>query len=71
MWVFVGRIALGVAACAASVSLLGGSLAPAHYEAKLATARFYFERVMPQTLSLHAAITAGAESVLAMPLESF
>ena len=49
----------------------GGSFAPAHYEAKLATARFYFERVMPQTLSLHAAITAGAESVLAMPLESF
>ena len=33
MWVFVGRIALGVAACAASVSLLGGSLAPAYAQA--------------------------------------
>ena len=70
-YVALGHQWLRTARVASEKLANGGSFAPAHYEAKLATARFYFERVMPQTLSLHAAITAGAESVLAMPLESF
>jgi alkylation response protein AidB-like acyl-CoA dehydrogenase len=38
----------------------------AFYDAKLATARFYMKRVLPETSSLNAAIMAGAESVMAM-----
>lgn len=49
----------------------GGGFPAAHYEAKLATARFWFERMMPQVGALHATITAGADAVLAMPLDSF
>ena len=36
----------------------------AFYEAKLTTARFYMQRVLPQTISLLAAITAGGKSVM-------
>ena len=49
----------------------GGTFPAAHYEAKLAVARFYFERMMPRTASLYQAITAGGESVLGMALEAF
>ena len=34
------------------------------YRAKLATARFYMQRILPQAASLHAAITAGASPVM-------
>ena len=34
------------------------------HRAKLATARFYVQRILPKTASLHATITAGAASVL-------
>lgn len=36
------------------------------YRAKLATARFYMQHILPQTLSLHAAIMSGAASIMAM-----
>ncbi len=35
------------------------------YGAKLATARFYFAKVLPQTFSLAASITAGSDTVMA------
>jgi alkylation response protein AidB-like acyl-CoA dehydrogenase len=35
------------------------------YQAKLATARFYFAKILPGTTSLLAAITAGADTVMA------
>ncbi|NDF13693.1 MAG: acyl-CoA dehydrogenase, partial [Proteobacteria bacterium] len=38
---------------------------PAFYDAKLATARFYFAKILPGTVSLLASITAGAETVMA------
>ena len=38
---------------------------PEFYTAKLATARFYYAKVLPQTISLLASITAGADSVMA------
>lgn len=38
---------------------------PAFYDAKLATARFYFAKILPQTIGLLASITAGADSVMA------
>ena len=43
----------------------------AFYEAKLATARFYFARVLPQTTSLNHQIKAGAATVMALPAEEF
>ncbi len=39
--------------------------------AKMTTARFYAERLLPQTTGLLAAVTAGAESVMALPEEVF
>ena len=41
------------------------------YAAKLQTARFYYERVLPRTLAHAAAVRAGAASVMDMPAESF
>ena len=39
--------------------------------AKIATARFYAECLLPQTEALAQAITEGSESVLALPAEQF
>lgn len=41
------------------------------YEAKILTARFYFERLLPRTDSLKATMLAGADSLMAMPEELF
>ncbi len=38
---------------------------PEFYDAKLATARFYFTKILPGTTSLLASITAGADPVMA------
>ena len=43
----------------------------AFYEAKLATARFYIARVLPQTTSLNHQIKAGAATLMALPAEAF
>jgi alkylation response protein AidB-like acyl-CoA dehydrogenase len=43
----------------------------AFYEAKIATARFYMARVMPQTTALNHQIKAGAATVMALPAEAF
>ena len=40
-------------------------------DAKLTTGRFYMERVLPETATRLARITAGADSVMAMPAEAF
>jgi len=41
------------------------------YRAKLATARFYVQRLLPQTTSLHAMIVAGAAPVMELEDASF
>jgi hypothetical protein len=41
------------------------------YQAKLATARFYIARVLPQTTSLNHQIKAGAATLMALPAEAF
>lgn len=43
----------------------------AFYEAKIATARFYLARVLPQTVSLNHQIKAGASTLMALPAEAF
>jgi len=41
------------------------------YEAKLMTARFYFDRLLPRTESLKKTMLAGADSLMQMPEELF
>ncbi len=41
------------------------------YRAKLATARFYMQRILPRTSALHAAIMAGRGSVMELDEKSF
>ncbi len=41
------------------------------YEAKLATARFFFDRILPETAGLFAAIKAGKASTMALPDAAF
>ena len=41
------------------------------YRAKLATARFYMQRILPETASLHARIFAGAASVMELDESMF
>ncbi|MDZ7783119.1 MAG: acyl-CoA dehydrogenase C-terminal domain-containing protein [Halioglobus sp.] len=43
----------------------------AFYDAKVLTARFYFERLLPRTETLKATIRAGAPSLMDMPEELF
>jgi alkylation response protein AidB-like acyl-CoA dehydrogenase len=43
----------------------------AFHEAKLMTARFFAERIMPEAGSLRRKIEAGAESTMALPVEAF
>lgn len=40
-------------------------------EAKLVTARYYFERIMPESAAHLARIQSGADSMLALPAEAF
>ncbi|WLQ11601.1 acyl-CoA dehydrogenase C-terminal domain-containing protein [Hahella aquimaris] len=41
------------------------------YQAKLHTAEFYFERLLPRTRSLAASVKAGSDSLMALPEELF
>ena len=59
MWARVAEVALGKL----------GSEDPI-YAAKLATARFYYQRQLPETLALSAEIRAGAAVVMTTPVES-
>jgi len=44
---------------------------PEFYRAKLATAEFYFDRLLPRTRSLVATMEAGADSLMALDAEHF
>nr|WP_319528466.1 acyl-CoA dehydrogenase C-terminal domain-containing protein [Pseudomonas laurentiana] len=44
---------------------------PDFYQAKLATAAFYFERLLPRVLSLNASIRAGSTSLYTLSAEQF
>ena len=57
-------------AIAANKGLAAGNDS-AFYEAKLATARFFTARVLPQTTSLNHQIKAGAATLMALPAEAF
>jgi alkylation response protein AidB-like acyl-CoA dehydrogenase len=71
----MGIVSLGLMwlrmAKASAAALANGSEDRAFHEAKLVTARFYAERIMPDTGSLRRKLEAGAESIMALPVEAF
>jgi alkylation response protein AidB-like acyl-CoA dehydrogenase len=71
----MGTVALGLMwlrmAKASGEILANGAEDRAFHEAKLTTARFFAERVMPETNALRRKIEAGAESLMALPAEAF
>jgi alkylation response protein AidB-like acyl-CoA dehydrogenase len=70
-----GVVAIGLMwlrmATAAQAALEAGTEDSAFMNAKLITARFYAERSLPETISLRRKLEAGAESVMALPVEAF
>jgi hypothetical protein len=48
----------------------GGAVDP-FYRHKLATARFYFQRLLPETAMLIRTATANPESLMELPAEAF
>ncbi len=48
-----------------------GSEAEAFYENKLVTGRYFMERVMPETTTRLARISAGADTMMALPADAF
>ncbi len=69
-----GLVALGYMWCqiadAASAKIKAGGDA-ARFNAKLVTARFFMERIMPETVTRLARIQAGAASTMELPAEAF
>ena len=63
MWAQIAKAALAVKA--------NGNGATARMDAKLVTGRFFMERMLPETAAHLARITAGADSVMALPAEVF
>lgn len=56
---------------ASSELLAAGTEDKAFHEAKLVTARFFAERIMPDAGALRRKIEGGAESIMALPVEAF
>ncbi|TGT61605.1 acyl-CoA dehydrogenase, partial [bacterium M00.F.Ca.ET.159.01.1.1] len=49
----------------------GANGAASFYDNKLTTARFFMERVMPETATRLARISSGADTLMALPAEAF
>ncbi len=71
----MGIVAMGLmwlkSATAAQAALDAGNGDKAFYEAKLITARFFGERIMPDAGALRRKIEGGADVLMAMPAEAF
>jgi acyl-CoA dehydrogenase len=71
----MGLVAMGYMwariAKAAQARKAEGTGAAAAMDAKLATGRFYMERLLPETATRLARISAGADAVMAVPAEMF
>ncbi|MGU1755778.1 acyl-CoA dehydrogenase C-terminal domain-containing protein [Pseudomonas aeruginosa] len=55
----------------AAAALRQREVDPAFHDGKLATARFYFARILPRVYSLAAAVEAGSESLYGLEAEQF
>jgi len=58
-------------ASVAQQKLAEGTTEEAFYKTKLQTAKFYFERILPRTLSHAQMISAGSESMMAVEEDNF
>jgi alkylation response protein AidB-like acyl-CoA dehydrogenase len=58
-------------ASVAQQKLAEGTTEEAFYKTKLQTAKFYFDRILPRTLSHAQMISAGSESIMAIEEENF
>ncbi len=71
----MGIVTLGLMwlrmASAAHAMLAAGEGDKSFLEAKLVTARFFAERIMPDTGSLRRKIEGGADAIMALPVEMF
>jgi alkylation response protein AidB-like acyl-CoA dehydrogenase len=71
----MGHVCIGLMwlrmAKASTAALAAGGEDKAFHEAKLITARFFAERVLPETGALRRKLEAGAESLMALPAEAF
>jgi hypothetical protein len=69
-----GLVALGLMwgrmAKVAQEKAAAGGASPLH-EAKLVTARYYFERIMPESAAHLARISAGSDSMMALAADAF
>jgi alkylation response protein AidB-like acyl-CoA dehydrogenase len=59
------------AAKLAAARIAAGSEDRSFYEAKIATARFFFDRLLPQGVGSFMAVKAGKASTMAMPADAF
>jgi hypothetical protein len=70
-----GLVALGYMWCqiaeAASAKIASGDGAAARYRAKLTTARFFMDRMLPETATRLARIESGAGSTMELPDDQF
>jgi alkylation response protein AidB-like acyl-CoA dehydrogenase len=71
----MGIVTLGLMwlrmAKASGAVLANGAENAAFHQAKLTTARFFAERIMPEAGALRRQIEAGSESLMALPVEAF
>ena len=65
-----GLVAIGYMWCRMAETALAGS-AEGFYAAKLASARFYMAKIIPETGSLLSSITAGSAPVMALSEDAF
>jgi len=64
-----GGWAMGMSAVAATRRIQDGDADPAFLEAKIATARFYAEQMLPQVAALLGPVTAGANATFAIDID--
>lgn len=67
----VGHMWLRTARVAVKGRSSGGAWPATFYSQKLALARFYFARMLPQSRALFATIEAGSDTVMAFPRDAF
>jgi 3-(methylthio)propanoyl-CoA dehydrogenase len=71
MGIVAGGWQMARAALAAERLLASGQGDPGFYQAKIVTARFYAEHVLPQAGALRSTVLKGASAVMALPEEQF
>jgi alkylation response protein AidB-like acyl-CoA dehydrogenase len=59
------------AALTAHMALSSETTESEFYKAKLVTARFYYQRILPRTRTCEAAILSGADNLMALPVDAF